>query len=48
MARRVVVRGNEAEITVELDEGPVANEVWERLPMESKARLRGSRSISPS
>ena len=37
----MVVRGDGAEITVELVERPVAQEMWKRLPMESKARLRG-------
>jgi len=41
MARRVVVRGDKAEITIELDEGAVAKELWDRLPMESRARLLG-------
>ena len=41
MARRLVVRGEEAEITVELGEGAVAKELWSRLPIDSKARLRG-------
>jgi len=47
MARHVVVRGDEAEITVELDEGAVASELWDRLPMESKARLRGEQLHFP-
>ncbi len=41
MAKRLIVRGEEAEIVVELDEGPVARELWDRLPMETRARLRG-------
>ncbi|MCA1738662.1 MAG: hypothetical protein LC740_07510 [Actinobacteria bacterium] len=41
MARRMTIRGDEAEITVELDEGPVAKELWDRLPMKTNARLRG-------
>ncbi len=41
MAKRLIIRGEEAEIIVELDEGPVANELWERLPMETSATLRG-------
>ena len=47
MARRITVRGEEAEITVELDEGPVANELWDRLPMQSDARLRGDQIHFP-
>jgi hypothetical protein len=41
MAKRVVVRGEEAEIVVELDDGVVASGLWDRLPMESQAKLRG-------
>ena len=41
MAKRLIVRGEEAEITVELNEGPVANELWDRLPLETSATLRG-------
>lgn len=45
MAKRMVVRGEEAEITVELEERPVADEMWGRLPMKSKARLRGEAEV---
>ena len=45
MAKRMVVRGDEAEITVELEERPVAEEMWGRLPMTSKARLRGDAEV---
>lgn len=45
MAKRIVVRGEKAEITVELEERPVAREMWERLPMESKARLRNGSEV---
>ena len=45
MAKRMIVRGNEAEITVELEERPVADEMWERLPMQSKARVRGDDEV---
>ncbi len=41
MARRMVVRGEEVEVTIELDEGEVARELWERLPLQTKARIRG-------
>ena len=41
MARRMVVRGEEVEVTVELDEGAVARELWKRLPMQTKARTKG-------
>ena len=47
MAKRLVVRGEEAEITVELDEGAVANELWERLPLETSATLRGEEVYFP-
>lgn len=45
MAKRMVVRGEEAEITVELEERPVADEMWGRLPMHSRARLWGESEI---
>lgn len=45
MAKRIVVRGEEAEITIEFEERPVAEEMWGRLPMKSKARLRGEAEI---
>ena len=45
VAKRMVVRGEQAEITVELEERPVANEMWGRLPMKSKARLRGEAEV---
>lgn len=41
MARRMRIRGEEVEVTVELDEGAVASELWERLPMQTKARISG-------
>ena len=47
MAKRLIVRGEEAEITVELDEGPVANELWDRLPLETRATLRGEELYFP-
>lgn len=45
MAKRMIVRGDEAEIVVELEERPIAEEMWERLPMESKARLRDGTEV---
>ncbi len=47
MAKRLIVRGEEAEIIVELDEGPVANELWDRLPLETRATLRGEELYFP-
>jgi len=47
MAKRLIVRGEEAEIIVELDEGPVANELWDRLPLETSATLRGEEVYFP-
>ena len=41
MAKRMVVRGEGAEIMIELDEGEVAGELWKRLPMQTKARISG-------
>ena len=45
MAKRLIVRGEEAEIIVELDEGPVARELWDRLPLETSATLWGGGSL---
>lgn len=47
MAKRLIVRGEEAEIIVELAEGPVANELWDRLPLETRATLRGEELYFP-
>ena len=47
MAKRLLVRGEEAEIIVELDEGPLARELWERLPLETSATLRGEEVYFP-
>ena len=47
MAKRLIVRGEKAEITVELNEGPVANELWHRLPLETSATLRGEEVYFP-
>jgi hypothetical protein len=47
MAKRLIVRGEEAEIIVELEEGPVANELWYRLPLETSATLRGEELYFP-
>jgi hypothetical protein len=47
MAKRLIVRGEEAEIIVELDEGPVARELWDRLPLETSATLRGEKVHFP-
>ena len=45
MPKQMIVRGEEVEITVEMEERPVADEMWERLPMKSKARLRGDDEV---
>jgi hypothetical protein len=37
----MVVRGEEVEVVVELGEGEVARELWSRLSMQTKARIRG-------
>lgn len=47
MAKRLIVRGEEAEIIVELAEGSVANELWDRLPLETRATLRGEELYFP-
>lgn len=41
MARYLVIRGEEAELKVKLHEGPTAEEIWERLPLEARADLWG-------
>jgi hypothetical protein len=48
VARSLKIRGEEAEITVELGAGPTAEALWEVLPLESRASLWGRRSTSPS
>jgi hypothetical protein len=47
MTKRLIVRGEEAEIIVELNEGPVARELWDRLPVETRATLRGEELYFP-
>ena len=41
MERHVVIRGDEAEIKVELAEGPTAEQLLSRLPIEARAQLWG-------
>ncbi len=41
MGRYLVVRGEEAELKVELGEAPTAEEIWDRVPLEARANLWG-------
>ena len=41
MARYLVIRGEQAELKVELGEGATAEEIWGRLPLEARANLWG-------
>jgi hypothetical protein len=47
VAKRVVVRGEEVEILVELFEEPTAEEMWARLPFESKVRTVRGQIVIP-
>ena len=41
MARHLTIRGEEIRLKVELDEGPTAAEIWDRLPFEASANRWG-------
>jgi uncharacterized protein len=41
MARYLLIRGEQAELKVELGEGSTAEEIWGRLPLEARANLWG-------
>jgi hypothetical protein len=47
VSKRVVVRGEEAEVVVELFEEPAAEEMCKRLPFESKARMVRGQIVIP-
>ena len=47
MARLLKIRGEDAEISVELGEGPTAEVLWEALPIESRASLWGEEIYFP-
>jgi uncharacterized protein len=47
VARSLKIRGEEAEITVELGAGPTAQALWEVLPLESRASLWGEEIYFP-
>ena len=47
MARSLKIRGEEAEITVELGAGPTAEALWEIFPPESRASLWGEEIYFP-
>ena len=41
MARYLTIRGEEADLKVDLGEGPTAEEIWGRLPFEASASRWG-------
>jgi hypothetical protein len=41
MARHLTIRGERADLKVELGEGPTAEEIWGHLPFEGPANLWG-------
>ncbi len=41
MARYLTIRGEEADLKVDLGEGPTAEEIWGRLPLEGSANFWG-------
>ena len=41
MTRHLVIRGENANLKVELGDGPTAEEIWDRLPFEGLASLWG-------
>ncbi len=47
MARHLLIRGDEAEVKVRLEDGPTAEEIWDRLPIEAGARLWGDEIYFP-
>lgn len=47
MPRRVVVKGDGAEVLIELGEGAVPDELYARLPFETKARIEGNEMRLP-
>jgi hypothetical protein len=47
VSRHLLIRGNEAEIKVRLGNGPTAEEVWDRLPIEGEAQLWGDEIYFP-
>ncbi len=47
MARLLKIRGEDAEVSVELGEGPTAEVLWEALPIESRASLWGEEIYFP-
>lgn len=47
MARHLLIKGNEAEIKVRLEDRPTAEEIWGRLPIEAGAQLWGDEIYFP-
>jgi len=45
--KRVVVRGEEAKVLVELFDEPAAEEMWKRLPFEANARMVRGQIVIP-
>lgn len=41
MARYLAIRGDQAQLKVELGVGPTAGEIWARLPLEARANRWG-------
>ena len=41
MARYLVIRGDRAQLKVELGGGPTAGEIWDRLPLEARTNRWG-------
>jgi hypothetical protein len=41
MTRHLLIRGEKAELRVQLGQGPTADEIWESLPLEARANLWG-------
>lgn len=47
MARHLLIRGDEGEVKVRLEDGPTAEEIWGRLPIEAGAQLWGDEIYFP-
>jgi uncharacterized protein len=47
VARHLLIRGDEVEVKVTLKDGPTAEEIWDRLPIEGEAQLWGDEIYFP-